>query len=49
MPGFTFLASMVALFSGAQMLALGVLGEYLGRLHMLSTGRPAYVITRDEG
>ena len=47
-PGFTFLASMIALFSGAQMLALGVLGEYLGRLHMRSTGRPSYVITRDE-
>ena len=48
-PGFTFLASMIALFSGAQMLAIGVLGEYLGRLHMRSTGRPSYVITRDEG
>ena len=29
--GFTTVASMVALFSGAQMLAIGVLGEYLGR------------------
>ena len=48
-PGFTFLASMIALFSGAQMLAIGVLGEYLGRLHLRSTGRPSYVITRDEG
>jgi undecaprenyl-phosphate 4-deoxy-4-formamido-L-arabinose transferase len=35
---------MVALFSGAQMLALGVLGEYVGRLHAGSMGRPTYVI-----
>jgi undecaprenyl-phosphate 4-deoxy-4-formamido-L-arabinose transferase len=42
--GFTTIASMVALFSGAQMLALGVLGEYVGRLHSGSMGRPTYVI-----
>lgn len=42
--GFTTIASMVALFSGAQMLALGVLGEYVGRLHSDSMGRPTYVI-----
>lgn len=47
-PGFTFLASMIALFSGAQMLAIGVVGEYLGRLHNRSSGRPSYVITRSE-
>lgn len=44
-PGFTAIASMIALFSGAQMLAIGVVGEYLGHLHVRSTGRPAYVIT----
>jgi undecaprenyl-phosphate 4-deoxy-4-formamido-L-arabinose transferase len=42
--GFTTIASMVALFSGAQMLALAVLGEYVGRLHSGSMGRPTYVI-----
>jgi glycosyltransferase involved in cell wall biosynthesis len=46
-PGFTFLASMVAMFSGAQMLAIGVVGEYVARVYVRSTGRPAYVITRD--
>jgi undecaprenyl-phosphate 4-deoxy-4-formamido-L-arabinose transferase len=35
---------MVALFSGAQMLAIGVLGEYVGRMHSDSMGRPTYVI-----
>ena len=42
--GFTTIASMVALFSGAQMLAIGVLGEYVGRLHSDSMGRPTYVV-----
>lgn len=45
--GFTTVASMVALFSGAQMLAIGVLGEYLGRLHFRSMGRPTYVVGKD--
>jgi undecaprenyl-phosphate 4-deoxy-4-formamido-L-arabinose transferase len=45
--GFTTLASMVALFAGAQMAAIGILGEYLGRLHFRSMHRPTFVI-RDE-
>src|SRR3954468_17243493 len=32
-PGFPFLASMIVIFSGAQMFALGVMGEYLARIH----------------
>jgi glycosyltransferase involved in cell wall biosynthesis len=43
-PGFTFLASMIAIFSGAQMFALGVFGEYLARIRFRSVDRPAYVI-----
>lgn len=42
--GFPVLASIVALFSGAQMLSLGIIGEYLGRTHVRVTGQPAYVI-----
>jgi undecaprenyl-phosphate 4-deoxy-4-formamido-L-arabinose transferase len=49
LPGFPFLASLVALFSGAQLFALGVLGEYLGRVHFRSMGRPAYVVGRRAG
>lgn len=45
--GFTTVASMIALFSGAQMLSIGILGEYLGRLHFRSMGRPTYVIARE--
>ncbi|MDP3891506.1 glycosyltransferase family 2 protein [Nocardioides sp.] len=47
--GFTTLASMVAVFSGAQMLAIGVLGEYLGRVHINSVGQPTYVVAERSG
>jgi undecaprenyl-phosphate 4-deoxy-4-formamido-L-arabinose transferase len=42
--GFTSVASMVALFSSAQMLSIGILGEYLGRIHSGGMGRPTYVV-----
>jgi len=42
--GFTFLASMVAIFSGAQLFALGVLGEYLARMHFRMMDRPTYSV-----
>lgn len=42
--GFTTVTSMVALFSAAQMIAIGVLGEYIGRIHANGLGRPTYVI-----
>lgn len=43
-PGFPFLASIIALFSGAQLLALGVIGEYLARMHQRTMERPAYIL-----
>ena len=43
-PGFAFLASLVAIFGGAQLFSLGLIGEYLGRIHVRSMGRPTYVI-----
>jgi undecaprenyl-phosphate 4-deoxy-4-formamido-L-arabinose transferase len=45
--GFTFLASMIAIFSGAQLLALGIIGEYLARMHFRMMERPTYTV-RDE-
>jgi glycosyltransferase involved in cell wall biosynthesis len=42
--GFSFLASIIGLFSGAQLLALGIIGEYLGRMHLRLQDRPAYVV-----
>ena len=43
-PGFFFLASIIAIFSGAQLFALGIIGEYLARMHFRSMERPAYVV-----
>ena len=43
-PGFPFLASIIAIFSGAQLFALGMIGEYLARMHFRTMKRPAYVI-----
>ena len=44
MPGFPFLASIIAIFSGAQLFALGIIGEYLARMHTRMQERPTYVI-----
>ncbi len=43
-PGFPFLASLVALFSGVQLFALGIIGEYLSRVFDRSMDRPTYVV-----
>jgi glycosyltransferase involved in cell wall biosynthesis len=43
-PGFTFLASLISILAGAQLLALGVLGEYVARMHYRLMGRPPYVV-----
>ena len=43
-PGFPFLASMIAIFSGAQLFALGIMGEYLGRMHARSMQQPTYAV-----
>ena len=44
--GFPFLASIIAIFSGAQLFALGVIGEYLARMHFRLMDRPAYTVRR---
>jgi undecaprenyl-phosphate 4-deoxy-4-formamido-L-arabinose transferase len=43
-PGFPFLASIIAIFSGAQLFALGIFGEYLARIHFRTMDRPPYVV-----
>jgi glycosyltransferase involved in cell wall biosynthesis len=43
-PGFPFLACIVAIFSGSQLVALGIIGEYLGRIFLRSMGRPVYAV-----
>jgi len=50
-PGFPFLASIIAIFSGVQLLILGIMGEYVARMHFRLMERPTYVVaeTTDEG
>ena len=48
-PGFPFLASIIALFSGAQLFGLGIFGEYLARMFDRSMDKPTYVISETAG
>ncbi len=43
-PGFAFLASIIAIFSGAQLFAIGIIGEYLARMHFRTMERPPYIV-----
>lgn len=46
-PGFPFLASIIAVFSGAQLFALGIIGEYLARVHFRMMDKPSYTVRED--
>ncbi len=46
-PGFPFLASIIAIFSGAQLFALGIMGEYLARMHFRMMERPTYAVAEE--
>jgi polyisoprenyl-phosphate glycosyltransferase len=43
-PGFPTLVVSIAFFSGVQLLSLGVLGEYIGRIFNEVKGRPLYLV-----
>jgi len=45
--GFTFLFVFIALISGVQLVSIGLLGEYLGRLFLSQSKKPQYVIRSD--
>lgn len=45
-PGFTFLASIIAIFSGVQLFVVGIIGEYLARMHFRMMERPPYAVRR---
>lgn len=49
--GFSFLASIVAVFSGVQLFAIGIIGEYLARTFERTSGRKTYNVgrTTDDG
>ncbi|GAB3246516.1 hypothetical protein GCM10027586_17750 [Kineococcus gypseus] len=47
LPGWTSTVVVVAGAGTLQLLCLGVLGEYVGRLHVQLQGRPAYLVASD--
>ena len=48
-PGFPFLASVISIFAGAQLFTIGIIGEYLSRMHFRSMGRPYAVVRETAG
>jgi undecaprenyl-phosphate 4-deoxy-4-formamido-L-arabinose transferase len=42
--GFIVLSAVFAFFAGVQLLSIGFLGEYLGRVHSQVQGRPDYIV-----
>ena len=45
-PGFPLLASAITIFSGTQLMVLGILGEYIGKIHFRSMNKPSYAIAQ---
>ena len=48
-PGWATLAAGMMFFSGVQLLSIGILGEYLGRVFEEVKGRPIYIVDRELG
>jgi len=48
-PGFPFLASIIAIFSGVQLFVLGIIGEYLARIHLRTMESPQYIVDQTFG
>jgi undecaprenyl-phosphate 4-deoxy-4-formamido-L-arabinose transferase len=42
--GFPFLASALSIFSGVQLFSIGIIGEYLSRMHVRLQDKPTYVV-----
>ena len=45
--GFPFLASIISIFSGVQLFALGIIGEYIARMYTRSMDKPMYVVKEE--
>ncbi len=48
-PGFASLIVSIMFFAGVQMISLGVLGEYIGRVFAEVKGRPLYLVAERIG
>ena len=43
-PGFAFTAISITLFSGLQMISLGIIGEYIARIHVATNKKPVFLV-----
>jgi hypothetical protein len=43
--GWASLVTIICFFGGAQILCIGVIGEYIGKIYMESKGRPRFIIS----
>lgn len=48
-PGYTSIMASLLLLGGVQLMVLGIIGEYVGRIFEQGQGRPLYLIDRIEG
>lgn len=48
-PGFTTLILVILFFSGVQLISIGILGEYLGRIYQETKLRPTFVVKEVRG
>lgn len=48
-PGYASLAVMLMFFGSLQLISLGMLGEYIGRIYMESKRRPVYIVRQRYG
>lgn len=48
-PGWASMLLAISFFSGIQLLTLGIMGEYIGRLYMESKQRPMYFLSEETG